>query len=34
MARFNAVDVVLWALRIGVVLVVVVGTVSTLIKNR
>ena len=34
MARFNAVDVVLWALRIGVVLVVVVGTVGTLIKDR
>jgi branched-chain amino acid transport system permease protein len=34
MARFNAVDVVLWGLRIGVVSVVVVGTVSTLIKGR
>jgi branched-chain amino acid transport system permease protein len=34
MARFNAVDVVLWVLRIGVVAVVVVGTVSTLIKGR
>ena len=34
MARFNAVDVVLWALRIGVVAVVVVGTVGTLIKDR
>jgi len=34
MARFNAVDVVLWGLRIGVVTVVVVGTVSTLIKGR
>ncbi len=34
MARFNAVDVVLWALRIGVVLVVVVGTAGTLIKGR
>ena len=34
MARFNAVDVVLWVLRIGVVAVVVIGTVSTLIKGR
>ena len=34
MARFNAVDVVLWGLRIGVVAVVVVGTVGTLIKGR
>ena len=34
MARFNAVDVVLWALRIAVVVVVVVGTVGTLIKGR
>ena len=34
MARLNAVDVVLWALRIGVVLVVVVGTIGTLIKGR
>jgi branched-chain amino acid transport system permease protein len=34
MARFNAVDIVLWALRIGVVAVVVVGTIATLITNR
>ena len=34
MARFNAVDIVLWALRIGVVAVVVVGTIGTLIKGR
>src|SRR5580698_7259116 len=34
MARLNAVDVVLWALRIGVVLVVVLGTIGTLIKGR
>ena len=34
MARFNAVDVVLWALRIGVVLLVVVGSIATLIANR
>ena len=34
MARFNAVDIVLWALRIGVVVVVVVGTIGTLIKDR
>ncbi len=34
MARFNAVDVVLWALRIGVVSVVVGGTIGTLIKDR
>jgi branched-chain amino acid transport system permease protein len=34
MARFNAVDFVLWALRIGVVAVVVVGTIATLITNR
>ena len=34
MARLNAVDVVLWALRVGVVLVVVVGTAATLIKGR
>jgi len=32
--RLNAVDVVLWGLRIGVVAVVVVGTVGTLIKGR
>src|SRR5271157_3395158 len=34
LARFTFVDVVLWALRIGVVLVVVGGSVSTLIKGR
>jgi len=34
MARFNAVDVVLWGLRIGVVAVVVIGTIGTLIKDR
>jgi branched-chain amino acid transport system permease protein len=34
MARFNAVDIVLWALRIGVVAVVVVGSIATLITNR
>jgi branched-chain amino acid transport system permease protein len=34
MARFNAVDIVLWALRIGVVAVVVVGTMATLMTNR
>ena len=34
MARLNAVDIVLWALRIGVVLVVVVGSAATLIKGR
>lgn len=34
MARFNAVDIVLWGLRIGVVAVVVVGTIATLIANR
>ena len=34
MARFNAVDVVLWGLRIGVVAVVVVGTIGTLLHNR
>ena len=33
-ARVNAVDVVLWGLRIGVVLVVVIGTAGTLIKGR
>jgi len=33
LARVNAVDVVLWAMRIGVVLVVVVGTISELIKD-
>src|SRR5215469_12317226 len=34
MARFNAVDIVLWALRIGVVAVVVVGTIATLVRAR
>ena len=34
MARFNAVDIVLWGLRIGVVAVVVVGTIGTLLHNR
>ena len=34
MARFNAVDLVLWALRVGVLAVVVVGTIATLITNR
>ncbi len=33
-ARLNAVDVVLWGLRVGVVAVVVIGTVGTLIKGR
>jgi branched-chain amino acid transport system permease protein len=33
-ARFNAVDAVLWLLRVGVLAVVVVGTVATLIANR
>jgi branched-chain amino acid transport system permease protein len=34
MARLNAVDIALWAMRISVVLVVVGGTVGTLIKGR
>jgi len=34
MARLNAVDVVLWAMRVGVVAVVVAGTIGTLVKNR
>ncbi|MBV9250708.1 MAG: branched-chain amino acid ABC transporter permease [Acetobacteraceae bacterium] len=34
MARLNAVDIVLWILRIAVVLVVVVGTIGSLIKGR
>lgn len=34
MARFNAVDLVLWILRIGVLSVVAVGTIATLITNR
>src|SRR5438046_1314372 len=34
LGRANAVDVALWGLRIAVVLVVVVGTIGTLIKGR
>ena len=34
LSRFTFVDVILWALRIGVVLVVVGGSVGTLIKGR
>ena len=34
LSRFTFVDVVLWALRIGVVVVVVAGSVGTLIKGR
>ena len=34
LARFTFVDVILWALRIGIVIVVVGGTVGTLIKGR
>ena len=34
LARLNAVDVVLWALRIGVVLIVALGTLGSLIKGR
>ena len=34
LARFTFVDVVLWVLRIGVVMVVVGGSVGTLIKGR
>ena len=34
LARFTFVDVILWALRIGVVAVVIGGTVGTLIKGR
>src|SRR6185437_9583779 len=34
LARFTFVDVILWALRIGVVAVVVGGTIGTLIKGR
>src|SRR6516165_12018442 len=34
LARFTFVDVVLWALRVGVVMVVVGGSVGTLIKGR
>src|ERR1700727_2504658 len=34
MARLNAVDIVLWILRVAVVLVVVIGTIGTLIKGR
>jgi branched-chain amino acid transport system permease protein len=34
MARVNAVDIVLWLLRIGVVVVVVAGTIGTILKDR
>src|SRR6266481_5287396 len=34
LSRFTFVDVILWALRIGVVFVVVGGTIGTLIKGR
>jgi branched-chain amino acid transport system permease protein len=34
MARFNAVDIVLWAMRAGVVVVIAIGTAGTLIKGR
>src|SRR5262249_1429589 len=34
MARLNAVDIALWVMRISVVLVVVIGTVGTLIRAR
>src|ERR1700756_693031 len=34
LARFTFVDVVLWGLRLGVVIVVVGGTIGTLIKGR
>src|SRR3974390_3008847 len=34
MARINAVDVVLWALRLLVIAVVVAGTIGTVMKNR
>ena len=34
MARLNAVDIALWAMRIGVILVVAGGTIGTLIKAR
>ncbi len=34
LARFTFVDVILWALRIGVVVVVVAGTIGTLLKGR
>jgi branched-chain amino acid transport system permease protein len=34
LARVNAVDVALWVMRVGVVLVVVAGTIGTLLKNR
>jgi len=33
-ARLNAVDVVLWGLRVGVVAIVLIGTAGTLIKGR
>src|SRR3974390_1495939 len=34
LARFTFVDVILWALRISVVVVVVAGTIGTLLKGR
>jgi branched-chain amino acid transport system permease protein len=34
LSRFTFVDVVLWALRIGVVFVVVAGSVGALLKGR
>ena len=34
MARLNVVDVILWFLRVAVVLVVVLGTIGTLVKGR
>src|SRR5882672_4514663 len=34
LARFTFVDVILWALRAGVVIVVVAGTIGTLLKGR
>ncbi len=34
LARVNAVDIVLWLLRIGVVVVVVAGTIGTILKDR
>ena len=33
-ARVNAVDVVLWALRLAVIVVIVAGTIGTLVKDR
>ena len=34
MARVNAVDVVLWAMRLAVIVVIVAGTIGTVIKDR